>query len=156
MIEWKDLFWFRFFVIFTLLIYYQMKIHMAFELVGQSMRVDYLLVWWTFLFTLNFGCIQVMNTYVMAMKKQVKSGRKNQSEWYGERYSVDDTITCYAVSYISFQLEWFFIVYKKKGFWKRTWKCSNIIFKKWFEFWISTSYYLWRNPFPCTFSPYIY
>ncbi len=40
-----------------------------------------------------------MNTYVMAMKKQVKSGRKNQSEWYGERYSVDDTITCYAVSY---------------------------------------------------------
>jgi hypothetical protein len=30
---------------------------------------------------------------------------KNQSEWYGERYSVDDTITCYAVSYISFQLE---------------------------------------------------
>jgi hypothetical protein len=37
---------------------------------------------------------------------------KNQFEWYSERYSVGDTITCYAVSYF-FSIQMIFIVYQK-------------------------------------------
>ena len=90
---------FRLFVFIVLLIYYQMKIHMEFALVGQPMTMDYILVLKNYFF---IGKSRISSSgdelLSYAYENSGKIWTNKQSNRYGKRYSIGDTITCYAVN----------------------------------------------------------
>ncbi len=87
-----------------------MKIHLEFVLVGQSMRVDYVLVLEIFIFIFEFWLYIGEESLSYGYEETGKIWMKNQFEWYGERYSIGDTITCYAVN-------WFCFFVNENNFW---------------------------------------